>query len=263
MVESKLLVRGTPPSPLDRELTVVGKPLNRRDAAEKVTGQAKYSGDIKLPGMLYGKILYCPHSRARIVKLDTSKAEMLPGVKAVLTKENTKGWRTSWYKVPEIAFPEVITHEGGEVAAVAAEDITIAQKALDLIDVEYEVLTPMQEVEETLKSPPPPLVADEEYPGREVFDRKPFVIKRGDVEKGFKEADVIVEDTYTTQVSHHGTIQTRACVASWDGENLTVWDAIQGVWYSKLALMSRKTPRHLIKAMIRKFHTQVRSLTNA
>ena len=236
MVENKLLVKGTPPAPLDRELTVVGKPLNRRDAAEKVTGQAKYSGDIKLPNMLFGKILHCPHPRARILRVDASKAEALPGVRAVLTKENTKGWRTSWYKIPEIAFPEVFTHEGGEVAAVAAEDVTVAQKALELIDVEYQVLTPMQDAEQTLKTPPPPLVGDEEYPGREIFDRKPFVIKRGDVEKGFEEADVIVEETYTTQVSHHGSIQTRACVASWDGENLTVWDAIQGVWYSKLAL---------------------------
>ena len=236
MAESKLLVKGSVPPPLDRELTVVGKPLNRRDAGEKVTGQAKYSGDIKLPGMLYGKTLHCPHPRARIVKIDTSKAEALAGVMAVLTKENTKGWRTSWYEVPEIAFPETITHEGTEVAAVAAVDVTIARRALELIDVEYEVLTPMLDAEEALKSPPPPLVADEEYPGREMFDRKPFVIQRGDLKKGFEEADVIVEDTYTTQVSHHGTIQTRACIASWDGHDLTVWDAIQGVWNSKLAL---------------------------
>ena len=236
MAESKLLVKGSVPPPLDRELTVVGKPLNRRDAAEKVTGQAKYAGDIKLPGMLYGKTLHCPHPRARIVKIDTSKAEALAGVMAVLTKENTKGWRTSWYEVLEIAFPETITHEGTEVAAVAAVDVTTARRALELIDVEYEVLTPMLDAEEVLKSPPPPLVADEEYPGREMFDRKPFVIQRGDLEKGFEEADVIVEDTYTTQVSHHGTIQTRACIASWDGHDLTVWDAIQGVWNSKLAL---------------------------
>ena len=236
MVESKLLVRGTPPPPLERELTVVGKSLNRRDAPEKVTGKAKYSGDIKLPGMLYAKILHCPYPRARIIKLDISKAETLPGVRGLLTKDNTRGWRTSWYKVPELAFPEVITHEGGEVAAVAAEDITIAKKALDLIEVEYEVLTPMLDAEETLKNPPPPLIADEEYPGREMFDRKEFVIKRGDLERGFLEADVIVEDTYTTQVSHHGTIQTRACIASWDGHTLTVWDAIQGVWNAKLAL---------------------------
>jgi CO/xanthine dehydrogenase Mo-binding subunit len=236
MAESKLLVKGLVPPPLDRELTVVGKPLNRRDAVEKVTGQAKYAGDIKLPGMLYGKTLHCPHPRARIVKIDTSKAEALAGVMAVLTKENTKGWRTSWYEVPEIAFPETITHEGTEVAAVAAVDVTTARKAVELIEVEYEVLTPMLDAAEALKSPPPPLIADEEYPGREMFDRKPFVIQRGDLAKGFEEADVIVEDTYTTQVSHHGTIQTRACIASWDGHDLTVWDAIQGVWNSKLAL---------------------------
>jgi len=236
MSESKLLVKGTVPPPLDRELTVVGKPLNRYDALEKVTGEAKYAGDIKLPGMLYGKTLHCPHPRARILKIDTSKAEALPGVMVILTKENTKGWRTCWYEVPEIAFPETITHEGTEVAAVAAVDVVTARKALELIEVEYEVLTPMPPAEEALQKPVPPLVGDEEYPGREMFDRKPFVIQRGDVEKGFEEAEVIVEDTYTTQVSHHGTIQTRACVASWDGHELTVWDAAQGVWNSKRAL---------------------------
>jgi CO/xanthine dehydrogenase Mo-binding subunit len=236
MAESRLLVKGSPPPPLDRNLTVVGKSLNRRDGAEKVTGRAKYSGDIKLPGMLYGKILHCPHPRARIRRIDVSRAETLPGIHAVLTKDNTKGWRTTWYRVPQLAFPECTTHEGTEVAAVAAETIRIAQTALERIDVEYEVLTPMFDAEETLKNPPPSLVADEEYPGRGIFDRKPYVIKRGDVGKGFNEADIIVEDVYTTQVSHHGTIQTRACVASWDGQNLTVWDATQGVWNAKLAL---------------------------
>jgi xanthine dehydrogenase YagR molybdenum-binding subunit len=233
MKESKLLVKGTPPPSLDREFTVVGKPLNRRDGVEKVTGHAKYSGDLKFPKMLYGKILRCPYPRARIIKIDTRRAEALPGVKAILTKENTKGWRTYWYKVPQLAFPECITYEGQEVAAVAAEDITIAQKALELIDVEYEVLRPMLDAEDTLKNPVPPMIADEEYPGSEIFDRKTYVIKRGDIEKGFKEAEVIVEDTYTTQASYHGTIQTRACIADWDGKNLTVWDAIQGVWNSK------------------------------
>lgn len=236
MAESRLLVEGLPPPHLDREFTVVGKPLARRGAVDKVTGKAEYSSDIKLPGMLYGKTLHCPYPRARIVKLDTSRAEQLPGVRAILTKNNSEGWRTSWYKVPELAFPELITHEGVEVAAVAAEDIHSAQKALDLIDVEYEVLTPMLDAEATIKNLPPPCIADEEYPGRDIFDRKKFIIKRGDLEKGFDESDVVVEETYTTQPSFHGTIQTRACVASWDGEILTVWDAIQGVWNSKLAL---------------------------
>lgn len=236
MAESKLLVKGTPPSPLNREFTVVGKPLNRKDGLEKVTGRAEYSGDIKLPDMVYAKILRSPYPRARILKIDASKAERLTGVKAILTKENTKGWRTYWYEVPQIAFPECITYEGQEVAAVAAEDITIVQRALELIEVEYEVLPPMLNAEETLNNPPPLCVADEEYPGREAFDRKKNVIKRGDLEKGFGEADVIVEDTYTTQASYHGTIQTRACIANWDGRHLTVWDATQGVWNSKEVL---------------------------
>jgi CO/xanthine dehydrogenase Mo-binding subunit len=222
MTESKLLVKGVAPPPLDRELTVVGRPLNRYDAREKVTGEAKYAGDIKLPGMLYGKTLHCPHPRARIIKIDTSKAEALPGVMAVLTKENAKGWRTLWYKVPELAFPETITHEGVEVAAVAAVDVATARHALELIEVEYELLAPMPSAEETLNRATPPLVGDEEYPGRELYDKKPFVMRRGDIEKGFEDADVILEDTYTTQVSHHGTIQTRACVADWDGHTLTV-----------------------------------------
>ena len=235
-MKSKLLVQGTPPPPLEREFTVIGKPLNRRDGVEKVTGQAKYSGDIKLEGMLHGKILRCPYPRARIVRLDTTEAEKLPGVKAVLSNANTKGWRTYWYKIPEIAFPECLTHEGQEVAAVAAEDMSTAQHALERIEVEYEVLAPMLDPEEILKNPPPQCVADEEYPGRGTYDRKPYVIQRGDIEKGFLEADVVVEDTYTTPASYHGTLQTRACVASWDGDSLTVWDAIQGVWNSKEVL---------------------------
>jgi len=252
MAESKLLVQGAPPPPLERELTGVGRPFNRRGAVERVTGQAKYSGDIRLPGMLFGMILRCPHPRARIVRIDTGQAQALPGVKAVLSKENTKGWRTQWYKVPQLAFPECITHEGQEVAAVAAEDITIAQRALELIDVEYEILTPMLDVEETMKNPPLPLVADEEYPGREIYDRKPYVIKRGDIQKGLAEADVVVEETYTTQASFHGTIQTRACVANWDGETLTVWDAIQGVWNSKEALgISLGIPPEKVRVVVK------------
>ena len=88
MQNSKLLVNGTAPPKLERKLCVVGKSINRLDGLEKVTGKARYSGDLKMPGMLYGKILHCPHPRARIVRLDTSLAEDLPGVKAIITKFN-------------------------------------------------------------------------------------------------------------------------------------------------------------------------------
>ncbi len=234
--EDKLLVKGTKPSRSDRGFTVVGKSLNRRDGVEKVTGGAAYSGDIKLPEMLYAKLLHAPYPRARIRSIDSSRAEVLPGVRAVLTKNNTAGWRTYWYDIPEIAFPECITYEGQEVAAVAAEDISIAQKAIELIHVEYDILTPMLDAEAALRDAPPPLVADEEYPGRDAFDRKPMLVKRGDLDKGFSEAEVILERTYTTQASYHATIQTRACVADWDGHHLTIYDATQGVWNSKEAM---------------------------
>ncbi len=153
----------------------------------------------------------------------------------MITKDTTTGWRTWWYEVSEPAFPPVITREGQEVAAVAADDAETAERALALIEVGYEVLPPMIEADATLASPPPQVVEGEEYPGRERFDRKPFVIRRGDTAKGFAEADVILEDTYVTPTQYHATIQTRACVASWDGESLTVWDSAQGVWNSKLA----------------------------
>ncbi len=233
MQNSKLLVNGTPPPKLERELSVVGKSINRLDGLEKVTGEARYSGDLKMPGMLYGKILHCPHPRARIVRLNTDKAEALPGVKAIITRKNCEGWRTYWYNVPELAFADVLTHEGQEVAVVAAEDPVTAQKAIELIDVEYEILTPMINAEEVLNSPPPELVGDEEYPNRDIFDRKPFIVKRGDMEKGLAEADAIIENTYTLPPQYHATIQTRACIADWDGQKLTVWDAAQGVWNSK------------------------------
>ncbi len=234
--ENKLLVKGTAPPPLGRELSVVGQPINRLDGVEKVTGSALYAGDLSFPGQLYGKTLRCPHPRARIVRLDTSRAQTLPGVKAVLSKETSEGWRTYWYEVPEPAFAEVLTHEGQEVAVVAAEDADTARKAIELIQVEYEVLSPMIDLEETLNNPPPPLVGDEAYPGRELFDRKPFILRRGDTEEGLAQADVVVEDTYLTPTQYHATIQTRACVALWNGQILSVWDAAQGVWNSKLAL---------------------------
>ena len=236
MAESKLLVQGTPPPPLDREFTIVGKSINRLDGPEKVTGTAKYAGDIKLPGMLYGMILRSPYPRARIKRIDTTRAEALPGVHTVLSKENTKGWRTYWYRVPQIAFPECLTFEGHEVAAVAAVDAITAQEALARIEVEYEVLTPLLDAQEGLQKPVSPLVADEEYPGSETHDRKPLFIRWGDVARGFAEADIIVEDTYSTQIQFHGTIQTRACVADWDGQTLTLWDASQGIWNSREVL---------------------------
>jgi len=115
----RLLVEGEPPPALERDLAVIGRSVNRRDALEKVTGQAEYSSDIALPGMLHAKILRCPHAHARIRRIDTSRAEALPGVRAVIGPDNMAGWHTYWYMIAQPAFPTEIAYAGQEVAAVA------------------------------------------------------------------------------------------------------------------------------------------------
>ena len=242
--ESKpeLLVKGWIPPPLGRDFTVVGKPLNRIDGPEKVTGRAKYAGDVRLPGMLYAKILRSPHAHARIKSIDTSEAEKVPGVRAVLSSANCAGWFTYWYSVPQPAFPETVSYVGQEIAAVAADSIDAARNALALIKVEYEELPAVFDVEEAFKrgsaqvtvTDVPNPADPETYGARKppvgnIFEGKPVVTSRGDIQKGFAEADVIIERKYSTPFQHHGTIQTRTCVTYWDGERLTVHDSLQGV----------------------------------
>jgi CO/xanthine dehydrogenase Mo-binding subunit len=257
--EPKLLVKGWVPPALDRDFTVVGKRINRRDAIEKVTGKAVYANDISFPDMLYAKILRSPYPHARIKRIDTSKAESLPGVKAVLSKNNTRGWYTYWYKIPQPAFPEVVSFIGQEVAAVAAENIPIALKALSLIEVEYKLLPAVFNAEKALTTGAPivtysdgilpngPFYATDLPPTGNVWGGGPAVLSRGDVEKGFTEADIILERLYTTPFQHHGTLQTRTCVACWDGQKLTIYDSCQGVWQAKedLALSFKLNPEQV------------------
>jgi CO/xanthine dehydrogenase Mo-binding subunit len=242
--EPKLLVSGEPPPKLDREFTIIGKEVDRLDGSDKATGEALYSGDIKLKGMLYAKILRSPQPHARIISIDTTEAEKLPGVRAIISKNNCPGWNTYWYTIQQPAFTEEVGYYGQEVAAVAADTIEIAQKALDLIKVEYEVLPAVFDVEEAMK-PGAPIVpsldqvdesvsrAPHAKPVGNVFEGKPHVMKRGDIERGFKEADVIVEGKFTTNFQFHAALQTRSCIASWDGEKLEVYDSSQGVWQVK------------------------------
>ena len=245
MTEPGLLVHGSIPPPLERDLSVVGNYFPRVEAFEKVTGRAQYAGDIKLPGMLHAMILRSPYSSARIRSIDTSAAGALPGVKAVLTKDNTPGWFTYWYLIPQEAFPEIITFAGQEVAAVAAETPNIARKALELIKVEYEPMPVVLDTDEAIKETSP-IIQNGGGPSPSegtagllppkgsrlgnIFGGKPFVLMRGDLNRGFAEADKVFEDTFTTPFQHHGTLQTRTCVANWEGDKLTVYESSQGVW---------------------------------
>ncbi len=238
---SKLLVEGTRPEPLERDLSVIGTSVNRLDGLEKVTGRAKYSSDISLPGMLHAKIVRSPHAHARIRKIDISKAAALPGVFAILTREDAPDWHTYWYMAsgvqPQPAFPDVIGYAGQEVAAIAAADPETAIRAAELIEIDYEVL-PAVFTPEVAKRSGAPIVAtlDAHQDRTGNVQDPPFVFERGNVTAGFGEAEVTVEDSYRLPTQFHMCLQTRCCIAYWDGDTLTVYESSQGVWNVKREL---------------------------
>jgi len=206
--------------------TVVGKRLPRVDAKEKVTGEAKFTHDIELPGMLWCKILRSPYPHAKIKKIDVSKAKELPGVEAVITAEDMP--KTKIGHDPELLdksplADDKVRYVGDEVAAVAAIDEETAEKALSLIQVDYEQLPAVFDPEEAMK-PNAPKIHD--YVENNIL--KSYHWMFGDVEKGFKEADYIFEDKFTTQQQPHICMETHSCVANWDSEGkLTFWSSTQ------------------------------------
>jgi xanthine dehydrogenase YagR molybdenum-binding subunit len=233
----RLLVEGDVPPELGRSLDVVGTAINRRDGVEKVTGRAQYSSDIHLPGMLYAQVLRSPHAHARITRIDVTAAEALPGVAAIIHKDNCTGWQTYWYMKPQPAFPEEIAYAGQEVAVVAAEDIDTARRAVALIDIEYEVLPAVVTTADALRPGAPVVPTLDVAEGRDGNRQRPsFRWEQGDVERGLAEADVVLDGTYTLPTQFHVDIQTRCCVADYDGERLVVYEAAQGVWNVKLQL---------------------------
>ena len=233
----RLLVEGDAPPSLDRGLTVIGRPINRRDALEKVTGSAVYSSDMTLPGMLHAKILRCPHAHARIRRIDVTRAAALSGVEAILTKDNTRDWHTQWYFIAQPAFPETVAYAGQEVAVVAAATPDIARAAVDLIDIDYEVL-PAVFTPKAATRPGAPLVSvlDVEKPRDRNVQRSEYLQSRGDVTRGLNEAEVVSESHFTLPTQYHADIQTRCCIADWDGARLTVYESSQGVWNVKREL---------------------------
>ena len=165
------------------KFSYIGKDMKRIDAASKATGEALFSADLNLPRMLVGKVLRSPHAHARIVAIDTVKAEKLPGVKAVVTAKDTCGdkWGVFKYTQDQQFLPtEKVRYVGEEVAAVAAVDEDTALEALSLIDVTYEVLPAVFTIEEALAPGAPQL--HEVYPNNTNIH---VLIDVGDVEKGF------------------------------------------------------------------------------
>ncbi|MBI3954230.1 MAG: xanthine dehydrogenase family protein molybdopterin-binding subunit [Chloroflexi bacterium] len=234
-----------------KQYKVIGQRLPKRMGTEMVTGHALYGADIYLPGMLSGKLLRSPHAHARIVRIDTSKAERLEGVKAVITgadmPEVKPGATFPMGEVPvDISglaglcmAKERAIFAGQPVAAVAATDPYIAEEAIKLIDVEYEVLPPVVDLLEAMKPGSPAIHPDLKTKTSlgEIENQGPTnvamhsVFARGDVEKGFKEADVVIERSYRAAMAHQGYIEPLATVARWEPDGrVTVWTTTQGAF---------------------------------
>ncbi len=230
------------------EYKVIGRRPIRHDGVDKVTGAAKYGADTRIPGMLYGAIKRSPHAHALILSIDTSKAEVLPGVTAVMTSDDLPQVSHEIVEMGEdsveqdylssnvMARGKVLFH-GHPVAAVSATDASIAEDALDLIEVKYQILPPVLDVESAMEKDAPILWEDlrtDEFGelGKEPTNvAKHFVHERGDLEKGFAEADVIVDRTFKTAMVHQGYIEPHASTCIWrkDGR-IEVWTSTQGAF---------------------------------
>jgi len=218
---------------------VLNTHVHNIDGFAKVTGRATYTFDVKLPGMLYGRILRSPHPHAKIIKIDASKALALPGVMAVVNgKDDTLGIKQGiWRRYKDLCDEQVlpvdkVRYIGEPVAAVAAVTEEIAEKALDLIDVEYEELPATFEPLDAIKKDAPEI--------HEGFERNINVtrhIEWGDVEEAFEEAEYIREDWFKCGGQAHMCMETRAAVASYtpDGK-MTGWTSTQSAYYHQALL---------------------------
>ncbi len=207
---------------------VIGKPIPRYDALDKVTGNQKYLEDMSFTGLLYGKVLRSPHPFAKILSIDTSAAEAYPGVRAVITFDDTSKKKFSFMQAfadKYMLSSDYVRYVGDEVAAVAADDPLIAAKAIDLIKVEYEVLKGVYDAEEALL-PDAPLV----HPETDKKSNIAWEVHRafGDIDKAFAECDYVMEHRYTTGQVYHCCMETFNTVAQWDQSGrVTLWGPFQ------------------------------------
>ncbi|MDC1260839.1 xanthine dehydrogenase family protein molybdopterin-binding subunit [Pseudomonadota bacterium] len=217
----------------------IGKNTVRPDGAEKVTGRAEYGADTSMPGMIWGSVLRSPHPHAKIISINTKKAEALKGVKAVITSKDIVDFPLDtpvilgiqdmrWMCRNVMAKDKVLFH-GHPLAAVAATTQEIAAKACELIEVEYEILPWSIDIEDAIKPDAP--ILHENY----TFNDKPSNIvgtlehKKGNLEEGFAKADVIIERNFKTEAVHQGYIETHACLVSVAGDGrATIWSSSQG-----------------------------------
>ena len=238
------------------EYNVVGTRPIRHDGADKVMGRARYAADIHLPGMLHGKILRSPHAHARIKKIDATRALALTGVEAVVTgmdlpdisaevADLEEGANVNYgFYSRNVLAREKALYLGHAIAAVAATSPALAEQALELIDVEYEILIPVLDADSAMKEGAPlvherllsldsPALRPGGYSSGAVGDNSNianhFEFKLGDPEQGFKQADLIVEREYHTKPVHQGYIEPHSATAQWNtNDTVTIWASSQG-----------------------------------
>ena len=231
------------------EYKVVGTRPIRHDGTDKVTGRAKYGADFSASDLLHGKVLRSPHAHAKIKSIDVSKALAYPGVKAVITgqdmpisKMESPG-RTAKFASDNVMAREKALYKGHPVAAVAAVNAHVADSAALLINVEYEVLPPLMTVQQAMKDGAKPVHDD--VTTTELGERTDKVsnvathlrFEQGDTDKGFAEADIIVEREFTTATVHQGYIEPQNAAALWNADgNVTIWTSTQGSFSAREAL---------------------------
>jgi len=225
---------------------VIGTRPIRQDGTDKVNGRAKFGADIHLPGMLFGAVLRSPHAHARILSIDTSRAEAYPGVRAIVTGadfpdledkvtelgEGTINLRhQSWNTLAR----QKVLYFGHPVAAVSASNLHIAEEALGLIEVTYEVLPPVLDVRAAMRSESPLLIEDIFTDELGEKSKKPsnvaahYQTQIGDIGEGFKSADIVVEGEFITSMVHQGYIEPQNATALYDPDGqLTIWCSTQG-----------------------------------
>jgi 4-hydroxybenzoyl-CoA reductase subunit alpha len=225
---------------MTKDFDIVGKDVPRTDARSKAIGAAMYTDDFKLPGMLYGKILRSPIAHGRILNIDVSKAAALPGVKCVITGEDTPkikygNWRLFPHTQDEYPLAvDKVRFIGDEVAAVAAVDKETAEEALELIRVDYEKLPAVFDVDEATRACAS--ILHELTPNNVSVDRK---IQYGDVEKGFAESDYVREDLFTVHAVNHAYMEPCSTLAQCDVDGrITIWTSTQTPYIVQCLLAS-------------------------
>ncbi|MFN8456407.1 MAG: molybdopterin cofactor-binding domain-containing protein [Anaerolineae bacterium] len=212
-----------PKSKIQNRKSLIGERVPKLDAPAKVMGRMTYGHDVRLPGMLHGRILYSRYPHARILKVDAGRAERLPGVKAVLTAADNPATKFGYGKDNTPFKGEVVRSRRDEVAGVVAVDIDTAEEALSLIEVEYEPLPPIFTVAEAL-APGAPLIHPER--GSNLFTT--YRYQHGDLAAGEAESDVVVEASYRLPYVNAVAMETSVVVAQFDPRgHLTLWSLTQ------------------------------------